>query len=66
MSKFSVKELGLLNTTSNNYQRVNDTLHNALQQQNYTLDFVFGLKNNKEFNCLQCIYWLPKMHYNNW
>ena len=27
-----LKELGLLNTTSNSYQQVNDTLHNALQQ----------------------------------
>ena len=58
-----LKELGLLNTTSNTYQQVNDTLHNILQQQNNTLDSVFGLKNNdKEFNCLPCIYWLPKMH----
>ena len=40
-----------------------DTLHNILQQQNNTLDSVFGLKNNdKELNCLPCIYWLPKMH----
>ena len=49
-----LKELGLLNTTSNTYQQVNDTLHNILQQQNNTLDPVFGLKNN--------IYWLPQMH----
>ena len=42
---------------------MNDTLHNILQQQNNTLDSVFGLKNNEEeFNCLPCIYWLPKMH----
>ena len=39
-----LKELGLLNTTSNTYQQVNDTLHNILQQQNNTLDSVFGLK----------------------
>ena len=58
-----LKELGSLNTTSNTYQQVNDTLHNILQQQNNTLDSVFGLKNNdKEFNYLPCIYWLPKMH----
>ena len=56
------KELGLLSATSNTYQQVNDTLHNILQQRNNTLDSVFGLKNNdKEFNCLPCIYWLPKM-----
>ena len=33
----------LLNTTSNTYQQVNETLHNILQQQNNTLDSVFGL-----------------------
>ena len=26
------------------YQQVNDTLHNVLQQQNNTLDSVFGFK----------------------
>ena len=58
-----IKELGLFSATSNTYQEVNDTLHNILQQQNNTLDSVFGLKNNdEEFNCLPCIYWLPKMH----
>ena len=58
-----LKELGLLSVTSNTYQQVNDTLHNILQQQNNTLDSVFGLKNNdEEFNCLPCIYWLPKMY----
>ena len=58
-----IKELGLLSATSNTYQQVNDTLHNILQQQNNTLYSVFGLKNNdEEFNCLPCIYWLPKMH----
>ena len=58
-----LKELGLLNTTSNTYQQVNDTLPNVLQQQNITLDSVFVLTNNdEEFNCLPCIYWLPKMH----
>ena len=42
---------------------MNDTLHNILQQQNNTLDSVFGLKNNDvKFKCLPCIYWLPKMH----
>ena len=42
---------------------MNDTLHNILQQQNNTLDSVFGLKSNdEEFNCLPCIYWLPEMH----
>ena len=58
-----LKELSLLNTTSNTYQQVNDTFHNILQQQNNTLDSVFGFKNSdEEFNCLPCIYWLPKMH----
>ena len=58
-----LKELGLLNTTSSTYQQVNDSLHNILQQQNNILDSVFELKNNdKEFNCLPCIYWLLKMH----
>ena len=58
-----LKELGLLNASSSTYQQVNDTLHNILQQQNNTLDSVFELKNKgKEFNCLPCIYWLPKMH----
>ena len=58
-----IKELVLLSATSNTYQQVNDTLHNILQQQNNTLDSVFRLKNNDEvFNCLPCIYWLPKMH----
>ena len=42
---------------------MNDTLHDILQQQNNTLDSVVGLNNNdEEFNCLLCIYWLPKMH----
>ena len=58
-----LKELDLLNTTSNTYQQVNDTLHNVLQQQDSALDSGFGLNHNdKEFNCLPCIYWLPKMH----
>ena len=58
-----LKELGLLNTTSNTYQQVTDILHNILQQQNNTLDSVFGLKNNdEEFNCISCICWLSKMH----
>ena len=57
-----LKELGLLSATSNTYQQVNDIIHNILQQQNNTLGSVFGLKNNdEEFNCLPCIYWLPKM-----
>ena len=57
-----LKELSLLNTTSNTYQQVNDTLHNVLEKQNNTLDSVFGLKNNdEEFSCLPRIYWLPKM-----
>ena len=34
-----LKELGLLNITSNTYLEVNDTPHNVLQQQN-TLDSV--------------------------
>ena len=42
---------------------MNATVRNVLQQQNNGLDSVFGLKNNeKELNCLPCIYWLPKMH----
>ena len=41
-----LKELSLSNKTSNTYQQVDDTLHNALQQQNHTLYCVFGLKNN--------------------
>ena len=58
-----LKELGLLNTTSNTYQQVNDTLHNILQRQNNNLDSVFGFKNSNElFNCLPCMYSLPKMH----
>ena len=58
-----LKELGFLNATSTTYHQVNDTVHNILQQQNNTLKSVFGIKNNdKEFNCLPCIYWLPKMH----
>ena len=40
-----LKELGLLSTKSNSYQQVNDTLHIVLEQQNNTLDSVFGLKN---------------------
>ena len=36
-----LKELGLLNTTLNTCQQVNDTLHNVLQQQNNTLHSVF-------------------------
>ena len=58
-----LKELGLLSATSNTFQQVNDTLHNILQQQNNALVSVFGFKSNdEEFNCLPCIYWLPKMH----
>ena len=41
---------------------MNDTLHNVLQEKNNTLDSVFGLKNDEEFNCLPSIYWLRKMH----
>ena len=48
--------LSLLNTTSNTYQQVNETLHNVLQEQNNTPDSVFGLKNDEKFNCLPCIY----------
>ena len=58
-----IKELGLLSATSNTYQQVNDALRDILQQQNNTVDSVFGLKNNdNQFNYLPCIYWLPKMH----
>ena len=58
-----LNELGLLNTESNTYQQVNDTLHNVLQQQNNTLNSVFEIKHNdEELNYLPCIYWLPKMH----
>ena len=57
------KELGLLNTTPNTYQEVNDTPYNILQQQNNTLDSVFRLENSdKKFNCLPCIYWILKMY----
>ena len=31
-----LKELGLLNTASNTYQQVNDTLHDVFQQQEYS------------------------------
>ena len=41
---------------------MNDILHNVLQQQNNALVSVFGLINNEEYNCLPCIYWLPKVH----
>ena len=55
-----LKQFGLLNTTSNTYQQVNEKRHNVLQQQNDTLDSIFRLKNSDvEFNCLSCIYWLP-------
>ena len=58
-----LKELVLLNTTSSTYQQVNDTLHNVLQQKKNALDSAFELINNyQEFNCLLCIYWLPKTH----
>ena len=51
-----LKESGLLNTTSNTYQQVHDTLQNVLQHQNNTFDSVFGLKSNdKDFNCLPCL-----------
>ena len=39
-----LKELGLLNITSNTYQQVNDTLHNAIQHKIATLNSAFGLK----------------------
>lgn len=32
-----LKQLGLLSATSNNYQQINDTLHNILKQKNKTL-----------------------------
>ena len=58
-----LKELGLLNTTSNTYEPENDSLHNILQQQINTIDSTFGIKNNdKELNCPLCIYWFHKMH----
>ena len=60
-----LKELGLNSSQSNTYQHINDTLHKVLQQQNNTLESMFNLKNtDEEFNCLPCIYWLPKMHKN--
>ena len=41
---------------------MNDTVCNILQEQNITFDSVFRLQNNDdEFNCLPCIYWLPKI-----
>ena len=49
-----LKQLGLLNTTSNNDSQVNDSVHNVLQQQNNTLDSAFRLENNdEEFKCNQ-------------
>ena len=39
-----LKELGLLTTTSNTYQQLNDTLHNIIQQQNDPLGSVFRFK----------------------
>ena len=42
-----LNELGLLNTTSNIYQQVNDALHNILQEKSNIYDTVFGLKNNQ-------------------
>ena len=56
------KELDLLNTTSNTYQKAHDTLLMFFKNK-IILDSIFGLKNNEEFQCLPCIYyWLPKMH----
>ena len=57
-----LNDLGLLDTTSGTYQQANSALHHGLRQQNNTLDFVFELKNNKEFGCLPCINWLPRVH----
>lgn len=57
-----LNDLGLLDTTSGTYQQANSALHHVLRQQNNTLDFVFELKNNKEFGCLPCINWLPRVH----
>ena len=37
-----IKQLGLLSARSNTYHQVNETLHNIHQQQNNTLDSVFG------------------------
>ena len=55
-----LKELSLLNTTSNVYQQVNDT-YNILQHQNITLDSLCTWNNNAgEFNCLPCIFSAPK------
>ena len=39
-----IKELGLLDTTSNTYEQVNDTPHIVFQQRYNALDYVFGLK----------------------
>ena len=51
-----LKELGLLNTTLNTCQQLNDTLHNVLQQENETLSSVFELKNiNGEFSFLHVL-----------
>ena len=49
-----LQELGLLTTTSNTSKWI------ILQHQNNTLDSVSILKNNdKEFDCVPCMYWLP-------
>ena len=41
---------------------MNGTLHKIFQQQNNTLDSLFELEyNDEEFNCLPCIFWLPKI-----
>ena len=57
-----LKELSSLNITSNTYQQVIDTLHKVLQQQNNTLNSIFGLKNNDVLivfhliiSCQKCI-----------
>ena len=42
---------------------MNDTLHNVLQKRSNTLDSVFKLETNgRKFDCLPCIYWIPKMY----
>ena len=38
-----LKQLDLLNATSDTYQKVNDTLYNILQQQSNTLHSTFGI-----------------------
>ena len=47
-----LREIGLLNAIPNTYQKVTDTLCNAVQQRSNTLDSYFGVKPYyEELNC---------------